>query len=361
MGWLDELDELLDENESHDFLGEAPETPKKKENENLVLLVDGDIIAYSSAFACQESFVLAVKRETNESYEFGNKTLAKNKLGERFEEFEIVELARTATEEALFTTIRSQIESYKKRFKTSRVEIYVNGQTNFRYVVPLPTRYKSNRGSAKPQLLSRAQAILRDHFNAISVDGIEADDAVSMRQHELNKEGVDNIVITVDKDAMQCEGKVFNPRNLRLTTVDKFGSLRLKNSDSGKKLVGTGLVWLLAQIIMGDKVDGYLPSDLHGKRVGPVATYKYLAGATGVNDAWKRAFNAYKDLFGGGDLTWTDHYGVVNTGSYLDIMQMYATCAFMLRNGNHIDIHKIYAMVENGIEVPHGGLGESGE
>jgi hypothetical protein len=83
MGWLDELDELLDENESHDFLGEAPETPKKKENENLVLLVDGDIIAYSSAFACQESFVLAVKRETNESYEFGNKTLAKNKLGER--------------------------------------------------------------------------------------------------------------------------------------------------------------------------------------------------------------------------------------------------------------------------------------
>lgn len=354
MSWLDELDDVIDP------LGDAPLDQTDDNPEAPILIIDGDVIAYRSAFACQESKIIAVSKDGIESV-FANKTAAKEKLGDSLSEHTLIAQINALPETALSASIASQISGYKRKFKTDRVEIYLNDSGNFRYDIPLPSRYKSTRTGEPPVHLKRAIAILRENYFAESMDELEADDAISIRQHKLNKEGTPNIVVTVDKDAMQCEGVVYNPSNSRKTTVDRFGSVKLKNVDGTKKIVGTGLMWLLAQVLMGDKIDGYAPSHMHGKKIGPVAVYNILNGATCPEDAWQRVFDAYAGWFGTEPIAWLAHTGEFHGGDYVDVLQMYVNCAFMVRNGNLLDVREILGYLERGENIPNCGLGVAGE
>ena len=126
MSWLDELEDIIDP------LGDAPLDQIDDNPEAPILIIDGDVIAYRSAFACQESKIIAVSKDGIESV-FANKTAAKEKLGDSLSEHTLVVKINALPETALSASIASQISSYKRKFKTDRVEIYLNDSGNFRY------------------------------------------------------------------------------------------------------------------------------------------------------------------------------------------------------------------------------------
>jgi hypothetical protein len=87
-------------------------------------------------------------------------------------------------------------------------EIILSGKTNFRNDVATVTPYKGSRaGKLKPHWYTQIREMLVDSFGAEVIEGIEADDEVSIRMNEGRQWGDHCILSTIDKDLDQIIGK----------------------------------------------------------------------------------------------------------------------------------------------------------
>lgn len=76
---------------------------------------------------------------------------------------------------------------------------FLSGGMNFRK--ELDPQYKANRTQPKPRHLMACQAYLVEKWGIEITDGIEADDALGINQHE------DSVICSLDKDLLQIPGK----------------------------------------------------------------------------------------------------------------------------------------------------------
>lgn len=121
----------------------------------------------------------------------------------------------------------------------SGYEVYFGGEGNFRYKY-FP-EYKANRKDAeKPAHMEQMKKHLQARYNAVAVDGEEADDRVSWRQMQCLEEGIDSCIVSIDKDLDNTPGWHYNWVKEELYYIDE------KQADLN----------FYRQMLMGDNTDG---------------------------------------------------------------------------------------------------------
>jgi hypothetical protein len=104
---------------------------------------------------------------------------------------------------------KNKLKEMQRRFG-DHMEIYVKGDgTNFRDDVATLHKYKGNRTAIKPYYLEDIRQYLMANWNAIPVNGKEADDQIATRAFEASKPCV---ICSPDKDLDQIPGDHWNYR-----------------------------------------------------------------------------------------------------------------------------------------------------
>jgi len=188
---------------------------------------------------------------------------------------------------------------------TEPCTIYLTGAGNFREEIAKRKGYKANRKeNNKPFHYANIPAYLKNKYDVVVVDGMEADDAMCIQQCDAALEPGDmrydwntTIICTRDKDLRQCPGWHFG---WELGNQPQFGPLFVKGfgdiqyNPEKKTLKGTGDKFFYAQLIMGDPVDNVpgIPS------IGPKGAFDILEDIYSKEDAEKAVIEAYRAYYG---------------------------------------------------------------
>ena len=233
-----------------------------------VLIVDGDIACYKIASVTEFKYLYT----SLEGEEF--KVKSKKSFVAYCEENDLdinsFSVVPTQIAEPVSYAIKSLNDSMIKVMEycgCNRVEYYIGGSGNFRNEIPLPVQYKTNRTeTVRPIHLTALKEYLIKYKGAKKVCTQEADDVVNHRIRTLNKQGVRCVLYSNDKDCMQnvdYDLLNFNPDKADII-VSKKGIGEL--IDRGKDVKGSGLKWLILQVLLGDKIDRFTPKQFFNKR-----------------------------------------------------------------------------------------------
>lgn len=201
-----------------------------------ILLLDGDLILYRNAIACE--------REV------------------RWDDQNHVLLCNV---ENAWCNIKAAIEHIQDRLGSEQSILCFSEGRSFRYGI-LPT-YKSNReGQRKPlgyaELVQRA----RDTYESRSLPGLEADDVMGILATKPDKRK--RIIVSDDKDMKTIPGLLYRQGELQ----------DIQDAD----------YWHMYQTLIGDGADGY--AGLPG--CGPKTAEKILAG--GATELWPLVVKAFE-------------------------------------------------------------------
>ena len=191
-----------------------------------MMLIDGDIIAYRMAWACdEETNVAFVKSSTD--------TFVSN----------------------LLLVYEGLVEGY---------QLYLTGTGNFRHDYAVTAPYKGNRKSRPaPRLLRDIRQHLIEQWGAVVVEGEEADDAIAIAATAL---GDYAIMASIDKDFDQIGGTHYDfikNREYYVTEVE-------------------GLKFFYQQIITGDAIDNIIGVE----GVGQQGAKDLIQGCRNESDMW---------------------------------------------------------------------------
>ena len=242
------------------------------------LLIDGDILVYRLAFACQ----------------------VRNKEVEPLKN--VLHLAKKT------------IKDMQARWETENIKIYLTSDdhSNFRFELAKTKPYKGNRdpkinpkAPAKPYYYETLRKYFIDKYNTEVIYNIEADDALGIHQMKhLDDPNLETIICSIDKDLDMIPGRHYN----FVTDTDYHctdpGTLRLY--DDRKKLIGEGLAWFYAQMILGDSADNIPGLPKHG----PVKVLEILGDCKTEDEMWKEVQRTYIEQLG-------EEFGVKSTYSRL--------------------------------------------
>lgn len=185
-------------------------------------------------------------------------------------------------------------------YATEPPTIYLTGTGNFRFDIAKQRAYKGNRKQIKPFHYAYIKAYLQAKWNAIIVNGMEADDALCIEQTS-RLQYRDTIICSRDKDLKQCPGYHYTWECGRQGSwgpgwVDDVGTLDLRGP---KKLTGTGLLFFYSQLLTGDATDTY--DGLQG--CGPIRAFGILEGAQSEREMFDRVLRAYEQKHPDNSLT----------------------------------------------------------
>lgn len=155
--------------------------------------------------------------------------------------------------------IKEVIKEIERECFMGDLRLAVKGRGNFRYDVYKD--YKSNRKPLDEDVRERinyGHKHLREKYGAITADGMEADDLVSIWSWECLNSETPFILAHIDKDLNQIPGPHYNYNKKEHYTVQPEEGYR----------------FLCKQWVMGDSTDG-IPG-IHG--MGPKKTDKLLDG-----------------------------------------------------------------------------------
>jgi len=118
---------------------------------------------------------------------------------------------------------------------------------NYRKKVDLA--YKANRTSDKPKYFKELIEFVKKEINVQTRSGIETDDLVVKLQEHYGKDK--SIIVSIDKDYRQMEGKIFNYRRNEIIDVSKedavynFYSQMVEgdSADNVNYIRGVGKAW----------------------------------------------------------------------------------------------------------------------
>lgn len=187
---------------------------------------------------------------------------------------------------------------------------YLTGRSNFREEIATLRPYKGTRSGDKPYHYHNLRAYMVGMLGAIVVDGMEADDAMSIDQtahertyHSMLLSGKEvgctrTIICSRDKDLKQVPGwhyswEMGNQPSFGPEFSTGYGWIKL--SEKGK-LTGMGDKFFLAQCIMGDRVDniGGIPGS------GDAKAFKLLTDTETYDEGLAAVVEAYKGFYGEG-------------------------------------------------------------
>ena len=200
------------------------------------LLVDGDIIAYRTAFSVGDlGYPWEVESKIDDLMDYI--------IGE--------------------TLVFSNGDDYTT---------YMTGRNNFRHDIAVTAEYKGNRKSTpKPDMLPVARQYLVDNYRGVVINGQEADDAIAIEATKKDPETT--VVASIDKDMLQIPCWHFNFVKGDWTFVEP----------------ADGTKFFYKQILTGDAAD-----NIKGLlRVGPVKADKLLEGLTDEKELYEAVVKAY--------------------------------------------------------------------
>lgn len=176
---------------------------------------------------------------------------------------------------------------------TSPPIIYLTGKDNFREKIAVTKPYKGNRKQAKPFHYTNLRVYLEHILGAIVVDGMEADDAMSLAMMRIPN----SIICSRDKDLRQVPGwhyswELANQPSFGPEFNDGYGWLKL--SEDKKKLTGMGDKFFLAQCIMGDPVDNITGIP----KAGPSKAFETLDNTKTYEEGLSCVVELYKGFYG---------------------------------------------------------------
>jgi hypothetical protein len=181
-----------------------------------MLLIDGDIVCYRTAFS----------REPSSLTEYCE-------LADRY----ITNIVRNAS---------PVIKDY---------QVFLTGKGNYRKDIAVTKEYKGNRLKEKPEFLEAVrQHLITNHPSNVSV-GEEADDQIAIAATTL---GLDSVICSTDKDFNQVPGWHFNFVKKQRYFVSE----------------AQGLHFFYSQILVGDRADNI--EGVFG--IGVKTVEKHLAG-----------------------------------------------------------------------------------
>jgi DNA polymerase-1 len=163
--------------------------------------------------------------------------------------------------------------------------------------------YQAHRkGKPKPPLLEplrEAITGLQTASTAVSYHlhhDVEADDAIVMDSERLGQQG---LVASVDKDLRQVRGPYLDMSTFEIDNGAGPGWLKLVRTSAGAwKLIGRGMVFFWAQMLMGDAADniqGLAPAPGKTRACGPAKAFKLLEEANEA-DAARIVLECYREI-----------------------------------------------------------------
>lgn len=211
------------------------------------LLIDGDTIAYASAYA----------NETKIDWGDGEPVVSHD-------------------EDAAIEAVDRAIADLKRTLGVKQVILTVSCPTAEGWRRTVLETYKSNRaGAVPPVALAACRKHLLGEWKAYLRPTLEADDILGiLATHPTLVKG-EKIIVSIDKDLLQVPGRVYNPRSEAMVRVTE---------DDGDYLH-------MKQTLTGDTVDGY--TGIPG--VGPKTAGKLLGtwGLDTPSERWLKVVEAY--------------------------------------------------------------------
>ena len=149
--------------------------------------------------------------------------------------------------------------------------LYITEGRTFRFDIAKRKPYKGTRKDHKPWHFNNLTIYFKDILGCEVVTGIEADDQMVI-DHLGDEE---TIICSRDKDLRQCPGPFYSwelgkQPSYGPLVITKAGEIEL--SEDKKKIIGNGLAFFYAQLLLGDTSDN-IPG-LPG--CGPVKAYTIL-------------------------------------------------------------------------------------
>lgn len=259
---------------------------------NRTVLVDGDIIAYRVGFACEHKEYYATI--DGEDMIFTSK-LDLNAYVKEHESEEIEWESRLNVEPVSFalSTLKHLLTNLRADTKSDQVEIYLTGKENFRDHVGTILKYKGNRDERrKPMLYEDICRYLSKFHGAIIIDGVEADDMLATRQHDLMARGEESVIASDDKDLLQIPGLHYNLRTrakVRVSeeTANKNKYIQILSGDTTDNIPG---VYLMGPKTAAKVLDEVEPSQY--RNVVEDCWHNYLCGnIKGKTPDWLQSYN----------------------------------------------------------------------
>lgn len=304
-----------------------------------LVVIDGDLLAFKCGAVTEKRSVIAKHKETLDEVEFDTATKFKEWAGS---EADMYDLTPIRTPEPIANTLRSvktKLNSIIEACKADSYHIVISGEDNFRKNIPLPSQYKNTRNdSGKPINLDEAKQYLVKHHNAEIAVG-EADEVLVGYAYQGYKNGEKVIQASIDKDAYHGPGWLYNWDTMEEPElIEGFGELYINDSDTVK---GKGRLFLYFQLAFGDPVDAYKPCELAKVKFGEKGAYKLLHKCKNDKEAVEALVKQYKKWYPE-PVTYRAWDDSLHTKNWIEIMQMYADCAFMPRwDGDRLDVVKL--------------------
>ena len=206
-----------------------------------LLVIDADEVVYKVGFGSQRTDYF-IKLGGNTQGPFQNKKAALEWLGDG-EADEIYSEVTPSSPHNMESNLRRVVNQIVYDNKPIETRLYLTGKDNFRIEEATLLPYKGNRkDNAKPIYYHEILRALKEEYGAIIVDGMEADDALSITSwsHQKKENPTWEVVIaTQDKDLNMVPGLHYNPSSREIYT---------KTSDEAKYC-------FYHQLLTGDSTD----------------------------------------------------------------------------------------------------------
>lgn len=317
--------------------------------EDVEIALDLDQTCYVAAAGAEKRTVVAKHKKSGKEKEFRNKTefwgRQKNVVGGWLkdqninretaaiakgkgfvpwtrDDFEITEKQVAEPVENCLHLLKIKINAILDFAQSQNGLGVLGGSDNFRLSLPTPEIYKGNReDTLRPLLLQETRDYVTKKYGAIVIDGIEADDYLTMKQFSgwthYQRTGKFNIMVaSFDKDQVQCPGLILN--TLRETEGrtsswkhpfpmlidDSMGDLWMEKG----KCKGWGHKFFGYQMLFGDVSDNVKPYQNFDIKFGEAGAFKIISPCTTEKDMWTAIVNQYKEWFPTG-VEFKDHLG----------------------------------------------------
>lgn len=319
-------------------------------SDDVVIALDLDQTCFVAASGAEKKTIIATHKATGRQMEFKNRTAfwggGKNVVGGWLkdqntnreakclaagkpfvpwtrDDFEIEDKQTPEPVENCLHLLKIKINAILEQLdKPNNGLGILGGSGNFRLALPMPEIYKGNRdGSIRPLLLGECRRYVQKKYGAVVIDGIEADDYLTMLQYKgwLNykKTGkFSHVVASFDKDQVQCPGLLFNTHRDPDERCWKHPTPWLIDDSMGEiwmqdgKVKGWGKKFFGYQMLFGDSSDNVKPyQHFDGIRFGEASAFKVISPCKDEKEMWIAIVNQYKKWFPDG-VEFTDFSGV---------------------------------------------------
>lgn len=307
--------------------------------------VDGDLVSYKASAASETRTIFVTNKETGACKEFDNRTTFKAWLKEHDKSLDNYSIEDVQTPEPIencLHTVKMMLKGIHEASGCKELKVVVQGEGNFRDDLLLPTKYKSNRSeNQRPVHLAEARGYLIGKYKAEKADGWESDDVLASYAYEGFKSKKRIVQATIDKDANQCVGWLYNWQKMKEPVfVSGLGSIDKEGKGFGRK-------FLYFQCLVGDPSDCYKPTELTTFKYGAASAYRDLGELSTDKECWQKMKELYQ-LWYPEPFTYTAWNGELVEADWMQMMQLYFDCAHMRRfEGDQLNVET--TMVKLGI------------